>query len=312
MLVVFCGMACSEPFSVQTSAVDLHTEDHQIGRVGHLVFQGGLNLTAPDPRFGGLSGLAVSADGSHLSAVTDKGDWVLLSPTISPAGRLIGLAGAQIGDLRDRDGRPLRKKRRSDAESLAPIDGGFAVSFERRHRLWLYRGAPNPFLARPTVLDLPAQSRAMSRNKGVESLARLRNGGLIAIAENFPKDEPFAQGWIFENNRWHGIRYRRRASFQPTGAVALPDGGVLVLERRFSYLGGFGTRIIAISSASIRPGADLSGREVARLEHPLITENFEGIASYKNATGKTILYLISDDNFGALQRTILLKFALER
>ena len=312
ILIIFCGMGRSEVLAVQSSAVDLHTEDEQIGRVGHLVFQGGLNLTSPDPRFGGLSGLAVSADGSRLSAVTDKGDWVLFSPTISPTGRLTGIAGTQIGDLRDFDGKPLRRKRNSDAESLAPIDGGFAVSFERRHRVWLYRGAPNPFRARPVEIALPPRSHAMRRNGGLEALARLRDGRLITIAQDFPKGAPFAQGWILEKNRWHGFRYRRHGQFQPAGAVTSPSGRLLVLERRFSYVGGFGTRLVEISPAVIRPGADIRGRELARLEHPLITENFEGIASYRNAAGKTVLYLISDDNFGALQKTILLKFALER
>ena len=76
---------------------------------------------------------------------------------------------------------------------MIAIDGGFAVSFERQHRLWLYCGAPNPFLARSTEIALPALTRAIPANKGVEGRARLHDGRLIAIAENFPKDAPFAQ-----------------------------------------------------------------------------------------------------------------------
>ena len=34
--------------------------------------------------------------------------------------------------------------------------------------------------------------------------------------------------------------------------------------------------------------------------------------SRKSGAGETVLYLISDDNFAALQRTILLKFVLAR
>jgi len=33
-----------------------------------------------------------------------------------------------------------------------------------------------------------------------------------------------------------------------------------------------------------------------------VTENFEGIAAYWNEAGDTVLYLISDDNFSALQK----------
>jgi len=36
----------------------------------------------------------------------------------------------------------------------------------------------------------------------------------------------------------------------------------------------------------------------------------EGIAVHRSSAGETILTLISDDNFSALQRTLLMQFAL--
>ena len=38
--------------------------------------------------------------------------------------------------------------------------------------------------------------------------------------------------------------------------------------------------------------------------------NMEGIGLHRNASGETILTLISDDNFLPFQRTLLLQFAL--
>jgi len=151
-------------------------------------------LTSLDPRFGGFSGLTISADGRRLSAVTDRGCWVHFRPALVSTGRLTGVDDAQIRRLQNFGGKPTGAKRESDAESLITIDGGFAVSFERRHRLWLYRGAPDPIWARPTEIALPALTRVILANKGVEALARLCDGRLIAIAENIPKDAPFAQG----------------------------------------------------------------------------------------------------------------------
>lgn len=312
VFVILSGIGRSEPLTVQASGVNLHNENDQVGRVGSLIFKGGLRLTSPEPRFGGLSGLAVSADGSRLSAVTDRGDWVRFAPVVTRSGRLTGLNRAQIGRLLNPHGKPLRKKRDSDAESLSVIEGGFAVAFERRHRLWHYRGTPNPFLSRPSDIVLPTMFRAMPPNAGVEALARLRDGRVIAIAENFPMDASYAQGWVSEEGRWHGFRYSRHALFLPVGATTLSGGDLLVLERRFSYIGGFGTRLVVLSPKSIRPGAEVVGQEVARFEEPLITENFEGIAGHRNGAGETVLYLISDDNFNVLQRTLLLKFTLER
>jgi hypothetical protein len=36
----------------------------------------------------------------------------------------------------------------------------------------------------------------------------------------------------------------------------------------------------------------------------------EGIAVHRNAQGETIVTLVSDDNFSAIQRNLLLQFAL--
>jgi hypothetical protein len=42
----------------------------------------------------------------------------------------------------------------------------------------------------------------------------------------------------------------------------------------------------------------------------LAVDNFEGISARKTATGKTLIYLVSDDNYNPLQRTLLMMFAL--
>ena len=106
ILVISCGMGRLEPLSVQTNSVNLHNEDDQINQVGSLIFQGGLNLTSLDPRFGGFSGLTISADGRRLSAVTDRGYWVHFRPAFVSTGRLTGIDDAQIGRLQNLGGKP--------------------------------------------------------------------------------------------------------------------------------------------------------------------------------------------------------------
>jgi len=39
-------------------------------------------------------------------------------------------------------------------------------------------------------------------------------------------------------------------------------------------------------------------------------DNMEGLSVHRSAGGETILTLISDDNFSAVQRTLLLQFTL--
>ena len=55
---------------------------------------------------------------------------------------------------------------------------------------------------------------------------------------------------------------------------------------------------------------ELSGRELGRLEAPLTVDNFAGLAVRRDALGRTLIYLVSDDNFKPYQRTVVMQFRL--
>jgi hypothetical protein len=80
----------------------------------------------------------------------------------------------------------------------------------------------------------------------------------------------------------------------------------------YSVLLGANARIVLLRAADIRPGAALRGTELARLSPPLTVDNMEGLSVREAPDGKgVLLYVISDDNFSALQRTLLLQFRLD-
>ena len=305
------GTSHAEPLLLQVDQVQLHTEDHTVKRVGTLRFLGGLQLKSPDTRFGGLSGLDVSDDGKRIRFVSDVGYWVQAMLRYGPAGDLAGIGDAEIGRLLAPDGKPVTRKRDADAESLALVGSGIAVAFERNHRVWIYPDGANPFLSRPRQLPIAPALKNAPRNKGAEAFAVLDDGSLVIVAENFPVDAPITHGWIRKDRRWLRFDYERTGLFQPTGATVLPDGDLLVLERRFTYIGGVASRLTRIASADLKPGNLVRSRELARLEPPLIVENFEGVDVRRDGQGRTLIYLVSDDNFNALQRTLLLVFILE-
>jgi len=303
--------ACAAgPIDLVARPVPLSRDAPELARAGALRFEGALALSSPDARFGGLSGMALSPDGRRLIFVTDRGGWIAATPRHDRAGRLVGLDRAEIGALAGPDGKAPSAKRHGDAESIARFDGGYAVAFERRHRIWHYRAAANPFAARPVEIPLPAALAAAPPNGGVEALAALGDGRLVALAERYPEEGPALAGWVRTQGAWRGFRWRREALFRPVGATRLPDGDLAVLERRFTFIGGFATRLVRVAASEIRPGALVAGRELARLEPPLLEENFEGIAAQAAPGGGIRLYLVADDNFHPLQRTVLAQFAL--
>src|SRR3990172_8952883 len=65
-----------EPIAIRTKPTALSPENPGVALIGRLAFRGGLVLRSKEGRFGGFSGLHVSADGEQLTAVTDKGDWL--------------------------------------------------------------------------------------------------------------------------------------------------------------------------------------------------------------------------------------------
>ena len=95
------------------------------------------------------------------------------------------------------------------------------------------------------------------------------------------------------------------------GAATLPDCDVIFIERSFSFLAGLDIRIRRVAASAIQAGAELAPKIIARLSNSLTIDNFEGIAARRNDAGETLIYILSDDNFSLLQRTLLFMFRLD-
>ncbi|MBL8834974.1 MAG: esterase-like activity of phytase family protein [Alphaproteobacteria bacterium] len=303
------GRAQVAPIAVGASPVPLMADGSAEQRVGRLVFRGGLALDASHQRFGGWSDLWVAQDGSRLIAISDRGSWMELRLVHDAQGRLTGVGPARIGPLGDPRGLQLHGNP-SDAEGLAALpDGGFLVSFERRHRIWHYPAAPVPFGRPPRLLPTPPGIAAAPDNGALEALARLADGRLVAIAEALVENGAHA-AWVFADERWGRFSYRAEPGFSPAGAAGLPGGDLIVLERAFAFLAGFRVRLTRVPQAQLGPGVAARGAELARLDARHTVDNFEGVATRAGANGETLLYLIADDNFVRWQRTLLMMFAI--
>ena len=95
---------------------------------------------------------------------------------------------------------------------------------------------------------------------------------------------------------------------------ALVPHGPWLLEQLLHPAGAQGQRLLAVGGLGYEPEREWAplpgtGREIARLAPPLTIDNMEGV-SVTVENGRNIVWLVSDDNFFPLQRTLLLKFAL--
>ncbi len=300
--------AAGAPIALSARQIELHTEIEGVDRLEALTWRGGLELRSPDPRFGGLSAIDVSADGTSVLALTDRGHWVRARLGYDRAGRLARIGHGAIGPL---PGLPAGSDRRlSDSEALARSQRGIVVAFERDHRLVDFRldAMGNP--TRGRRLASPDGLLRLAANSGIEALARLADGRFLAIAEGGETMSGNTPAWLGRALAWSPTHFAVGGRFRPTGAAPAPDGGVLVLERHFSWVGGVAARIKKIAPEDIRADRPIRGTVLATLEMPFVTENFEGIAARRGRPGETLIYIVSDDNFSALQRTLLLLFAL--
>ena len=123
------GQAGANPQLVELLPIELDSRNPQKKEFGRLEFLNGFQLRSRDPRFGGLSGLTIGADG-RLYAVSDAGYWVSAQMILDSDTRLLDLTDWIIQPLLSTTGTPVTDPLH-DAEALARApDGSFLVAFE--------------------------------------------------------------------------------------------------------------------------------------------------------------------------------------
>lgn len=268
-------------------------------RLGPLRYLAGCSLTSAEPALGGISGIHV--EGGWILAITDAGTVLRFA---APAG---GQTDLSLSSLSDGPGTGRRKADR-DAEALV-VHGGMAwVGFEGRHEIWRYR-LPD---FTPAGSAAPEEMRSWGRNSGAEAIVRLPDGRFLVFAEGRQGQETtpvllFAGDPVEEQEAPAELRYRPPAGYRVTDAALLPDGRILLLNRRFSWLDGVSVRLGILDALRLGEGSVLEADEVAAWAPPLTVDNMEALSVGREG-GRTIVWIASDDNFNPLQRTLLLKF----
>jgi hypothetical protein len=294
--------------------------DAQKSRFGKLTWRGGLVLTSPSPNFGGWSGLALDGEGKSFLAISDAGTWM--------TGRLVydgdkpkAVEAARIGPLQQSQGKPFKHSSDRDAEGLAVVEGTLAkgralISFEHKHRIGWFDVDQKGLSPARSYVPLSDAMKDANANRGLEAVTMLRGGpykgSIVAIAERLLDDSGNHTGWLWIDGKPQALHLVNSDGFDITDVAALPDGGLLVLERRYRVSEGVKTRLRLVRRDELRPGVLVRGENLLDVSMNQEIDNMEGLAVYAGADGAVIVTMISDDNFNKrLQRTVLLQFALD-
>lgn len=295
-------VAAGPAITVDSRPVPLSRSQPTLVRLGAFAYAGGLELTSPDTaRLHGLSDLKVTADG-RIVAVSDDGDLLTGRLQFNAQARLVGLADAELSPLSGEDGQPLsaRGKAEADAEGVAVLaDGSRLVSLECDDRILLYPASGG----RPR--RAPAPDAAFPYNLGMEALAADPAAGPGAYVVG---GESSGRTWLCRLSG--GCEETARVADLPpdgglTAVAPLPGGGRAYLIRAFSPLKGVRVTLRIT-------GPDGATLDELKLASPLTVDNFEGLAAAPLRDGGIRFYLISDDNFSGLQRTLLLALDWKR
>lgn len=309
-LLLACAFAVPGALA-DTKPIPLHKGLSGQDRIGRLVWRGGIEMNFDDPRFGGISAMEIDSGGRTITLLTDRGHRAELFLEYD---RNADLSAAKLVDLEPvvgAVGRSIEDDRNSDIEAIARMpDGGWLVAFERNHRLLHYPASFAPLRAAPRLLLTPPGLERARSNRGIEAATETADKKILLIAEDLVTSRAFNFAWLGNGADWTPMSYTLFPPYKPTGAALLPNGDIVVVERRFTPPGDVGSRVAIIARRGLRPGAPIQTTELARIEKPFVTENFEAITARSAGRGQTLIYLASDNNFSDKQRNLLLMFEI--
>ena len=300
------GYEASNLSDLKTSQINLFPNDTKASSLlKNLEYVSGLELNSNHEDFGGLSGLIIE-DYNNFTTIGDQGIWMTGQLILNNNDELTSISNAKLGYLKSEKNIYLVQSGKlfTDAEAVELFNGKLIVSFERNHRILSYEkieGVAQLFYDKMKLLDLP-------NNGGIEAMTSLKDNSLIFISEDLVDSNDRIVGFRLYENKLSKIFVKKNGSFKPTDLSVLPSGDILMLERSFTPIKGAKARISLIKYQDIIESPLITPIYIDTISPPMIVDNFEGISSIKSNSGGYFIFILSDDNFNFLQKTILLQF----
>lgn len=294
------------PKTLSVTPLALPSPKQLAPHLGPFRLEGIWELNSPASAFGGYSALAPISR-RRMMAVSDQGGRMMFNlpgmgqpnPRFAGSNKLFAR-----GQTRDIESATLEP---GGTELLLATEGSNSViATDTRWRSG--RTIAPPLMA------------GWGRNSGPEAMAWLQDGRVVLIREITVGllDSDEHEAVVFDGNpvdgaEGHAFRFVAEPNFSVTDMAQMPDGRVLVLMRRLVWPmpQRFAGRLVIADPRRIRPGGRWHAQTVARLSSSLPVDNFEGMAVLPQRHGRIAVWIISDDNQGALQRTLLWKLTVD-
>lgn len=268
---------------------------------GDVEIVGAWELESRNGHFGSYSAL-LALPGGDLFAASDRGRYVRFPIPGSDGDTHFGWFSGDADTL----------KNLIDIEALTrDAESG---------RIWAAYEGTNTIERRGSVSSAPTRAApeaiaGFGNNQGPEAFERLSDGRFLVLSEG-PRTfmGNIHSAYLFAGDPVEGsasIRtaFRSPEGYRPTDLAQLPDGRLMILVRRvaWGFPPRFPVKLVLADPADIVEGEEWSGDVIASIAEPLPSDNFEGLAAIPQSDGSVELWLISDDNNSAFQRTLLMK-----
>lgn len=263
-------------------------------------------LTSPVATFGGYSAL-VPLGSERVMAISDQGSRMMFNlPGSGETNVRFGGGGKLFGKHHSRDIESATLDPSGKVLLMAIEGPNTIVATDRRWRGG-YEVAP-PLMA------------GWGNNTGAEAMTWLKDGRVVALREITVGllDSNEHEAVVFDGNpvkgaKGHAFRFFGPANFSATDMAQMPDGRVLILMRRLVWPmpQRFAGRLAIADPRELSSGGAWHAETVANLSSSLPVDNFEGLAILPQRDGSLAVWIISDDNKGALQRTLLWKLTVD-
>lgn len=304
-----------QSFEVKARSIEQFKIGSNEKTFGPLEFVGGLEMTGGSRDFGGWSGISVSPNQIDFIGVLDTGFWIDGKILRNDEAKPTGLS-ANLQEITNAAGIPITKKWQADAESITRKGDLVVVGFERAHRIDTYKIEPDGSYSFQSTSAPNVPLYELRDNRGFEAigfapLQTALNGALVGISEKSLDKDQNMMGFV-RNDDGNSFEFSvvRSDEFDITDLGFLPDGNLIILERRFNIASGVAMRLRRLDASEIKPDSTVDGDVLLEADMLYQIDNMEGLSITTDQDGTPRLTIISDDNHSLIQRNLLLEFKL--